>query len=408
VCKDKKEIFSYYTLIEKKRDSLAYHIDGVVAAVNDNALFETLGIAGKSPRAVRALKFSGKLTTTRIVGVKFQVGRTGAITPVAVLAPVKLAGVTVSHASLHNADEIKRLGVKIGDTVVVERAGDVIPAVQKALSELRNGSEKAIHIPTHCPVCSVKLQRPKGQVILRCPNKGCLAQKQELLHHFVSKKAFNIVGLGPKIIDTLVKEHLISDASDIFELEHGDLASLERFAEKSVQNTVSAILQSKRIPLSRFIYALGIRHVGEETAYDLAHRFLSIKNLQRASLEKLEKVADVGEVVAQSVYDWFQNKGNKEFLKRLFKVGVQIQSTKNLGLKPGFSHKTFVLTGALISLSRDEAKERIRQAGGNVSELVSKKTDYVVVGENPGSKLKDARRLGIKTLTEKEFLRFMK
>jgi len=343
------------------------------------------------------------------VGVKFQVGRTGAITPVAVLSPISLAGVTISRASLHNADEIKRLGVKIGDTVVIERAGDVIPFVIKVLSDLRNGTERSISIPKYCPVCSVKLVRPKGEVIWRCPNRECLAQKRENLYHFVSKKAFDIVGLGPRIIDKLVEEHLLSEPSDIFELTEGDLIPLEKFAEKAAKKTVSAIKQAKEVSLSRFLYALGIRHVGEETAIDLASHFLSINKLRKASMEELEKISDVGGVVAQSIEDWFKNKTNQRIIKKLFKVGVKIQHSSKTSFKSNslISGKTFVVTGTLPAISRTEAKERIRQFGGNISESVSRNIDYVVVGENPGSKLVKAKKMGIQTLSEEQFLRLL-
>ena len=416
VCRKQKEVLSYWKEMEKKRDSLPFHIDGVVIVVNDNAVFQALGVAGKSPRAIRALKFTGKQGSTKIVDVKFQVGRTGAITPVAQLEPIQLAGVTISHATLHNADEIKRLKVKIGDTVIVERAGDVIPAVIKALPELRNGSEKAIKMPIYCPVCGVKLVRPKGEAIWRCPSKGCLAQKRENLYHFVSKKAFNIVGLGPKIIDKLVDEHLLTEPSDIFELTEGDLVPLEKFAERAAQNIVSAIKKTKEVSLARFIYALGIRHVGEETAIDLANYFLSLRKLKNADKEELEKVLDVGGITAKSIADWFKNRANQELVKKLLEVGIKIQTPPKpslgvpklgLGNRGLISGKTFVLTGTLFSLTRDEAKEKIRRFGGVVSESVSKNTDYVIVGVNPGSKLKDAQKLGIKTLTEKHFLKFL-
>lgn len=409
ICKDKNAVLSFWKEIEKKRDSLAFQVDGVVVSMNDNATFQSLGVAGKSPRGIRALKFSGKQTSTKILDVKFQVGRTGAVTPVAVLEPVQLAGVTVSRATLHNADEIKRLGVKIGDTVIVERAGDVIPAVIKTLGELRNGKEKAIQMPIYCLICGVKLVRPKGEAAWRCPNKECLAQKQENLYHFVSKKAFNIVGLGPKVINKLVQEHFVSESSDIFELKEGDLASLERFAEKSAQNTILAIQNAKTISLARFIYALGIRHVGEETAIALANHFFSINKIKNANKESLEKIPDVGSIVAQSIANWFNLKQNQELIEKLLKAGVKIQNprltTENRSLILG---KTFVITGTLSTLTRDEAKEKIRQLGGNISESVSKKTNYLVVGANAGLKFKEAKKIGIKTLEEEELLFLLK
>ena len=411
VCGSMNEVVLYWESIKKKRDFLPFMIDGVVVQVNDNKTFVKLGVAGKSPRGIRAFKFSGLQAATRVLDIQLQVGRTGAITPVAILEPVSLAGVTVSRATLHNEDEIKRLGVRIGDTVVVERAGDVIPAVLQALPELRGGQERQFHMPTHCFVCGAKLVRPATEAIWRCPNKeGCPAQKRESLYHFASKKGFDIVGLGPKVIDRLLDEHLVGDAADLFQLREGDLAPLERFAEKSSQNIVSAIQQAKRIPLSRFLVSLGIRHVGEETAIALAEYSGGIEKIQKASREELESIPDVGSVVAQSIREWFDSGGNQKFLTRLFKAEVQIQSSKSdLGGKTKFDlgGKTFVLTGSLESLTREKAKEKIRMAGGNVSESVSRKTDYVVAGKDPGSKLDDAKRFGVKTLTEQEFLRFL-
>ncbi|MBI2124049.1 MAG: NAD-dependent DNA ligase LigA [Candidatus Wildermuthbacteria bacterium] len=425
ICETLDEVIAYWNAIKKKRDSLPFMIDGVVVVINDNKIFSKLGVAGKSPRGIRAFKFSGLQATTRVLDIQLQVGRTGAVTPVAILDPVPLAGVTVSRATLHNEDEIKRLGVRIGDTVIVERAGDVIPAVQKALLELRSGQERLFHMPTHCLACGAKLVRPAGEAIWRCPNKEkCPAQKRESLYHFVSKKGFNIVGLGPKIIDKLVDAGLISGAADLFSLKEGDLVPLERlprtvapkatlvrgFAEKSSQNLIAAIQQAKHIPLARFLVSLGIRHVGEETAIALAEYFGSIEKIQQASPEELENIPDVGAVVAKSIKEWFCDKTNQAMVDRLLKVGVKIQnpalpraSFPKLALGK-FQGKTFVLTGSLSSFTREEAKEKIRMAGGNVSESVSKKTNYVIVGENPGSKLQEAQKLGVETLTEKEFI----
>lgn len=409
VCNSIDEILSYWNSIKEKRDSLPFMIDGVVAVVNDNQVFSKLGVAGKSPRGIRALKFSGMQSSTRVLDIQLQVGRTGAVTPVAILEPVSLAGVTVSRATLHNEDEIKRLGVRVGDTVIVERAGDVIPAVLKALPELREGSERVFHMPTRCLACGAKLVRLAREAIWRCPNKkGCPAQKRESLYHFVSRKGFNMVGLGPNIIDRLFDEHLIGDEADLFELQEGDLAPLERFAEKSSHNLISAIQQARRISLPRFLVALGIRHVGEETAIALAEYFGGIEKIENAMQEELENIPDVGSVVAQSIKEWFASKENQKLIARLLRAGVKIQFPPKLSLggktKPGLGGKTFVLTGSLESLTREEAKERIRMVGGNVSESVSKKTDYVVAGKDPGSKLDDAKRLRIKTLTEKELL----
>ncbi|MDO8474216.1 MAG: NAD-dependent DNA ligase LigA [bacterium] len=421
ICNSINEVVSYWDSIKKKRDSLPFMIDGVVVVINDNKVFSKLGVAGKSPRGIRALKFSGMQATTRVLDIQLQVGRTGAVTPVAHLEPVSLAGVTVSRATLHNDDEIKRLGVRIGDTVIVERAGDVIPAVLKALPELREGTEREFRMPTHCFACGVKLVRPAGEAIWRCPNKkGCPAQKRESLYHFVSRKGFNMVGLGPKVIDRLLDAHVIGGAADLFGLQEGDLAPLERFAEKSSQNLIVAIQQAKRIAFPRFLVALGIRHVGEETAIALAEYFSAqggpasgwgaLQNIQKASLEKLERIPDVGSVVAKSIKEWFATVENQKLLSRLLQAGVEIQIAPKRGLgvpNPRLGGKTFVLTGSLESLTREEAKEKIRMAGGNIAESVSRSTNYVVAGKYPGSKFDKAKKLGVKVLNEKEFLKLI-
>ncbi|MDO8470490.1 MAG: NAD-dependent DNA ligase LigA [bacterium] len=407
VCKTIGKVWEYRQEIEKKRDSLPFQMDGVVASVNDGRSFQELGVVGKSPRGIRALKFSGKQGVTKVRDIVLQVGRTGAITPVALLEPVEVAGVTISRATLHNEDEIRRLGVKIGDTVIVERAGDVIPAVVKALGELRSGKEKAFHMPSACPICKSLLKRPEGEKVWRCKNKDCQAQRRELLYHFVSKKGFDIAGLGPKIIDTLIEEHLISGAADIFQLQEGDLVPLDRFGEKSASNIVASIKASKEVVLSRLLFSLGIRHMGEETAYDVAEHFGTIEKLMRADKESLLAVRDVGEVVAESIEQWFQNKSNRKLIADLLSAGVKIQKEKRRAGSTRLSGKTFVLTGELEGMTRDEAKERIRSLGGEVSESVSSRTAYVVTGENPGSKLEKAKKLGIKTLPEKKFLKFI-
>ena len=314
-CKNLEEIIEYWRETAKKREAFPFLIDGIVINVNNNALFQKLGVVGKSPRGARAFKFSPKQATTIIENIKLQVGRTGAITPVAHLKPVQVGGVLITRATLHNEDEIKKLGVKIGDTVIVERAGDVIPAVAKVLSELRNGKEKDFHFPKNCPVCGTKLLKPEGEVVWRCPNLNCQARKREFLYHFTSKKAFDVAGLGPKIIDQLMDENLIGRAPDLFELKEGDLTPLERFAEKKAKNIVEAIQSRKKISLPRFIYALGIRHVGEETAIALSDYFGSIDKLKESFKEELEKILDVGPEVSESIYNWFQQKRNQRLLK---------------------------------------------------------------------------------------------
>ncbi len=406
ICRNIEDVLLYWKEIEKKRDSFPFLIDGIVSSVNDNELFQKLGVAGKGPRGIRALKFSASQSTTKILGIRFQVGRTGAITPVAILEPVKVAGVTISRATLHNEDEIKRLGVKIGDTVVVERAGDVIPSVVKALEGLRTGSEKPFLMPKICPVCGTKLVRPEGEAIWRCKNKECNAQKQEFLYHFVGKRAFDIKGLGPKILDKLREEHLVSSAEDIFELKEGDLAPLERFGEKSALNIVQAIEASKKISLWRFILALGIRHAGEKTAIDLADHFRNIEKLKQVSAASLLSIPNIGGVIAGSIAEWFGSKQNLRFIDELLQAGVKIINPH--GLQVRLKGLTFVLTGTLKSMSREEAKEKIRTLGGEIVESVSTSTNYVIAGSKPGSKLKKAQELGIKIIEEKEFLELIK
>lgn len=405
-CRNIEEIIDFWRKVSKKRDALPFQIDGIVVNVDNNALFKKLGVAGKSPRGVRALKFSPQQATTRILDIKVQIGRTGAVVPVAYLKPVKVGGVTITRATLHNYDQIKRLGVKIGDTVIVERAGDVIPAVVKAFPELRDGTEKDFRMPRFCVVCKTRLIKPDGEVVWRCPNPNCPARKRELLCHFVSKKAFDIGGLGPKIVDQLLDKGLISQPSDIFTLKEGDLLPLERFAEKSAKNIILAINKSKKIPLSRFIYSLGIRHVGEETAIVLAQYFGNIEKLKNASREELEKIPDIGPEVSESIYKFFRSKNNLKKVDKLIRAGVEILPPEKFGKK--LAGKTFVLTGTLKSLTRAEAEKKIRLLGGHPSSSVSKETDFLVVGKKPGSKLNKAKKLGVKIIDEKKFLELIK
>jgi DNA ligase (NAD+) len=425
--KDISEVFAFRDHWAKHREKLDYEVDGTVVLVNDNKTFETAGIIGKAPRAGIAYKFSPREATTVVEDIKVQVGRTGALTPVAVMRPVNVGGVTITHASLHNSDEIKRLGLKIGDTVIITRAGDVIPQITKVLTDLRTGKEKNFRMPDRCPVDGSPVTREGA--IERCSSKMCAAQHRETLYHFVSRAAFNIEGLGPKIIDKFLDEGLISDAADIFTLQKGDIAALERFGEKSAENIVNEIVEKKKVTLPRFLYALGILHVGEETAALLAKNFtfsrggdgagkgthttIPIKNILKTfkelSLEDLQKVPDIGPKVAQSIYGWFRESRNADLLARLEKADVVVeampartaQSTKLAG-------RSFVITGSLESMSREEAKEKIRALGGDPSESVSKKTDYLVAGSEPGSKYDKAEKLGVKIIGEKEFLEMLK
>lgn len=418
-CEGLPEVVRFWKEILEKREKLPHLIDGIVVNVNDNALFKKLGIIGKTPRASVAFKFPAAEATTIVEDIKIQIGRTGTLTPVAHLKPVSVGGVTVSRATLHNEDEIKRLGIKIGDTVIIQRAGDVIPDIVKVLKELRTGKEKEFRFPKKCPSCGRKIVRPAGEAAHRCFNQKCPARKREHLYHFVSKKGFDIAGLGPKILDQLSEEGLIGDAADIFSLEEGDLLPLERFAETSAKKLVESIQSRKKISLEKFVFALGIPHVGEESAIDLS-KILSAEKIIKspndltaaASTFKIadwEKIRDIGPVVAKSLYDWFHNAQNAALLNKFAQAGVileikQLKTAKTAKLKD----LTFVLTGELKTLSRGEAKEKIRELGGEISESVSKKTSYVAAGENPGSKYEKAKQLGVKILNEKEFLKLIK
>ncbi len=423
VAKSLEEVFKFRNYWEKHRDKLPYEIDGIVVMINDNNLFEKCGVIGKAPRAAIAYKFSPKEATTIIENIKVQVGRTGTLTPVAVLRPIEVGGIKITHATLHNFDQIKRLDAKIGDTVVVSRAGDVIPQITKVLKEMRNGKEKPFKIPVLCPIDDSKIIH-KG-AIYRCSNPRCGARHRESLRHFISRAAFNIEGLGPKIIDRFLDEGLISDASGIFHLKKGDIAVLEGFGEKSAENIINEIKEKKTITLPRFIYALGILHIGEETALLLsqeiskslpaprlrqAGKFLISKptdileSLKNFSLDDLQKIPDIGPKVAQSVFDWFRDSRNVNLIKRFEEEGIQIVSGKKQMASNKLKGKTFVLTGTLESMAREEAKEKIRKFSGDVSESVSKKTDYVVAGSEPGSKYEKAKKLGVRILSENEFI----
>ncbi len=407
-----EEIFEFRNYWEKHREKLPYEIDGIVIIINNNKIFESAGVIGKAPRGAIAYKFSPKESATIIEEIKVQVGRTGTLTPVAVLKPVEIGGITITHATLHNFGQIEKLGVKIGDTVVISRAGDVIPQVINVLKNLRSGKEKRIAIPKICPIDGSKVIAEGAYY--RCSNPKCGARNREIIRHFVSRPGFNIEGLGPKIIDRFLDEGLISDAADIFELRSGDIAVLERFGEKSAENIVNEIQQNKEVPLNRFIYAVGILQVGEETAVALAKNFSVsdikelIKKYKNLSLENLQEVSDIGPKVAQNIYDWFRSERNIKFLEKLEKAGIKLESIKYQVLGIKLKGRTFVFTGELKIMSREAAKEKVRQLGGDVSESVSKKTDYVVVGLVPGSKYEKAKRLGVKTIDEKEFIDIIK
>lgn len=414
-CKNLKEVFAFHDEWGKKKDSQPFWIDGIVIKVSQKKYQQALGFTGKSPRWAIAYKFPAEQGTTKIKDVYVQVGRTGALTPVALMEPVKLAGTTVTHATLHNFDEVDRLGVKIGDMVVVEKAGDIIPKVVRVLDKMRTGEEKKIKRPIKCPVCGgevgvqgvSKTNNGENSVAIYCLNPNCYAQELEKIIHFVSKKGFDIDHCGEKIVEQLVDEGLIEDAADLFTLTVGDLEPLERFAHKSALNLVSAVAKAKQIALGRFINALGITHVGEETAEDLAEYFGTLDKFKSATIEQLQSINGVGDRVAQSIVDYFKNKKNLDFVEKLLNNGVKIEKTQPKKGGP-LSGKSFVLTGSLETMSRDEAKAKIKSLGGDPSESVSKKTSYVVVGAEPGSKYEKAKKLGVKILSEKEFLELLK
>lgn len=411
VVKDLSGIMEFYRYWNGAKKTQEFWIDGVVIKVNEKKYQNLLGFTGKAPRWAIAFKFPAEQGTTQVKDIYVQVGRTGALTPVALLDAVQLAGTTVTHATLHNFDEIKRLGVKVGDMVVVEKAGDIIPKIVRVLEKMRTGDEKNVKEPQVCPICGSSVERKENldkkqieSVALFCSNKNCYAQEQERLRHFVSKHAFDIDGLGEKIVQQLLDEGLIKNAADFFILKKDDVQGLEGFAEKSAQNLIDAIEHAKQVTLNRFIFALGIDHVGEETALRFAKYFKSFDAFQHASMEELVRVDDVGPRVAQAVKDFFERSENQELVKSLFEHGVKISALQIDSQNKKFEGKTFVFTGTLQKLTRDEAQDLARSFGADVSGSVSKNTSYVVAGESAGSKLAKARDLGVEVLTEDEFL----
>ena len=407
LCANILEVKKFIEGWAKKREKLTYETDGVVVKVNNIATRSILGETAKAPRWAIAYKFPAEQKTTQVLDIKVQVGRQGTLTPVAILEPVRLAGSTVSRATLHNENEIRRKDVRIGDTVVVQKAGDVIPEVVAVVKSRRTAGSKEFKMPESCPVCGGGVFRLGGEVAHRCMNKNCFVVQLRKLEHFVSRDAFDIEGLGTKIVEQLYKEGLVKDPADFFTLTEGDIEPLERFAEKSAGNLITAIEGVKQIPLDRFIYALGILHVGDQMARDLTSKFSKLKDIKEASLEDLQKVEGIGEKVASSIYDFFNGKRNLALIDKLLQAGVKITAPEKLtgGKLIG---KVFVLTGTMKSLGREEAEARIRALGGKVSSSVSAKTGYVVAGDNPGSKYDTAKALGVKILTESEFLNLLK
>lgn len=415
LAKNLEAVFELKEYWSKNKSKLKYEIDGLVIICNSEKDFALAGTAGKAPRAAIAYKFLAEEATTRVLDIIIQIGRTGALTPVAVLEPVKIRGAVISRSTLHNQDEIRRLGLKIGDTVVVSRAGDVIPKIIKTLLELRTGKEKEFKMPSVCPHCSSPTATDENGIIHRCPNKNCFAQQKEALYHFVSKTGFDIEGLGPKIIDKLINYNLITDTNDIFTLKTDDLKILEGLGKKSAQNLISAISLKKLIELPRFLFALGIPQIGEQTAIDLTRQIFSavkkpndiLKIADKISLEDLKKIEDIGPKTAQNIFDWFKMTKNRELIEKLNSVGITFKKnnqSKNLSL----SGKVFVLTGSLETISREGAKQKIRSLGGNISSSVSTKTDFVVAGSSPGEKYDRAKKLGVRILREEEFLKILK
>jgi len=399
-CNNIDEVLNYYHEMNERRETLPYEIDGTVIKVNRFDLQARLGEIARSPRWALAFKFQPKQETTKIIDIRPQVGRTGALTPVAVMEPVKVGGVEVSRATLHNQDEIDRLDVRIGDTVIIQRAGDVIPEVVQVITSKRKGTEKKFKMPSKCPVCGAEVV--KEEAIHRCIGLDCPAQLKGRIKHFASKRAMDIEGLGVKLIDQLVDKGLVKDVADIYYISKQQLIELERMADKSAQNIIDAIEKSKTKPLSKFLYALGIRHVGETTAEDLARNFPRLDNFFHLSEEDLMKVEGIGPEVAASVVRFFRDDKNKESIERLKKAGVKVIEPKSKE-RGNLAGKTFVFTGALKTFQRDEARNLVESVGGMTASSVSKKVDYVVIGEDPGSKFDKAKELGIKTLTEEEF-----
>ena len=396
------EVWSFIQQWEAKRDSLPYEIDGIVVKVDRTALQDELGFTGKAPRWAIAYKYAARAGITRLEDIRVQVGRTGKLTPVAMLAPVAIGGTTVRNATLHNMDEIERLGVKIGDWVQVERGGDVIPKVAKVIDDKDHPrGDKTFQMPEHCPVCGTKVVRTEGEVDYRCVNANCPAKLLGTILHFASRGVMNIDGMGESLVAQLIDRGLVKNVADIYDLTKKDLLSLDRFADKSAQNILDEIENSKKLPLERVIYGLGIRMVGERTAQFLAEHFGSMAALTSASVEELQGVNEVGPKIAESIAEFFSIRANRELVRRLEKAGLKFSGEKKQrGTK--LSGKTFVLTGTLAKYSRDEAKKMIEDAGGKVTGSVSKKTDYVVAGTDAGSKLDKAKELGVAVIDEKE------
>jgi DNA ligase (NAD+) len=408
LCKSIEEVIEFANRMEAKRDDLDYEIDGLVVKVNSTALQDEFGTTNKAPRWAIAYKYAARQAETQVLSIVVQVGRTGALTPVANLEPVVLAGTTVSRATLHNPDEVKRLGIRIGDWVLIEKGGDVIPKVLKVIEAKRTGAEKSFRMPRKCPVCGGEISRPEGEVVSRCIAADCPAQLEGRLLHFASRRAMRIEGLGESLVHQLVESGKVHDAGDLYSLTLEDVAGLDRMAKKSASNLLAQIEASKQKDLANLIYALGLRHVGDRTATTLARAFGSLEALSKATVEELDDVPEIGLTVAESVRDWFDDEGNRALCQRLQAAGVQtkMEMTRKQ-TDDRFAGKTFVLTGTLGGFTRDEARAAIEARGGRVSGSVSKKTDFVVAGEEAGSKLDKATELGVSVLNEEAFKKML-
>lgn len=407
VVPDIKSLMAFAEHWETKRQDLPFNTDGLVAKVNDRQLYRHLGVVGKAPRGAVAIKYAAEQATTKVKDIFVSIGRTGAATPVAMLEPVVIAGSTVQMATLHNEGEVRRKDIRVGDTVIVHKAGDIIPEVIEPLVKLRDGSEKPFQMPTHCPDCNTKLVKYKTEdAVWRCPNEACPSRSWKRIEHFASKGALDIEGLGEKNVIALINAKLVKDPADIYGLTATDLLKLDRFAEISANKLVAAIQSKKQPPLSRFVYGLGIRQVGTQTAVDLANHFRTLEAIGSATIDGLSEIEGIGEVVAESVVEWFGDPINQELLAKFTKQQVEPVPVKHIGGK--LSGQRFVVTGSLDSMGREEAGERIRALGGTFQSSIGKDTDYLVVGANVGaSKLAKAAKLGTKQLTEAEFLKMI-
>jgi DNA ligase (NAD+) len=409
LCKSIDEVIEFANEMEKLRDELGYEIDGLVVKVNSTALQDEFGSTQKAPRWAIAYKYPARQASTKVLSIVVQVGRTGALTPVANLEPVFLAGTTVSRATLHNEDEIERLGLKIGDWVMIEKSGEIIPKVLSVIKSKRTGKEKPFKPPTHCPVCGGEISRIEGEVVARCVAADCSAQLVGRLLHFASRRAMRIEGLGDVLAIQLVEANLVRDVGDLYDLTLEQVAGLPRMAKKSATNLLEQIEASKSRDLANLIYALGIRHVGERTAGIFAHHFGSLASLANATTEELDDIPEIGLTVAESVRDWFDDEGNRKLCDRLRAAGVRTELAKqnSVQLDERFAGKQFVLTGKMEGYTRDEARELIETRGGRVNSSVSKKTDFVIAGEDAGSKLDKATALGINVIDEVGFKRML-